>query len=209
MTYHKISIKSLSHNQLLKLLRGHRIRVKHGSGHEVHVSEEQHKKIMNSHHKGMGCTLQFDPYQIDMHKNGHGFFDAFKSIGKVVAPALIDSGANLLKGAIAGSGIRGRPRKVGHHSHHEHHAHHGHHAHGDGFFDAFKSIGKVVAPTLIDEGANLLKGAISGSGARRGRPRKAGHGEGVHHHKSKKSGALNPAGYGEGKARKRRGKGFN
>ena len=44
--YHKISISKLSRPQILKLLKGERVRVKHGSGHEFHAAEEQHKKIM-------------------------------------------------------------------------------------------------------------------------------------------------------------------
>ena len=44
--YHKFAIHTLSHAQIGKLLNGHRIRVKHGKGHEIHTSEEQHKTII-------------------------------------------------------------------------------------------------------------------------------------------------------------------
>ena len=46
--YHKVGVQKLSHNQILKLLRGERIRVKHGNHHEIHASEEQHKKIITA-----------------------------------------------------------------------------------------------------------------------------------------------------------------
>jgi hypothetical protein len=70
--YHKIPISKLSHHQILKLLRGHRVRVKHGQGHTLHVSEEQHKKIMTAHRKGKAHTLQFDPFQIEAHEHLRG-----------------------------------------------------------------------------------------------------------------------------------------
>ena len=168
MTYHKISIGKLSHAQLLKLMRGHRIRVKHGSGHEIHVSEEQHKKIMCAHRRGAGTTIQFDPYQMDMHK--------------------------------------------GHHGHGEGHAHHAHHAHhGGSMLDYVKPVVKTLGPVAIDAGSNALKGLIDGWGARGRRKSRTGHGEGTIHHKRKSNtgGALNPAGYGEGKGgRRKRGKGI-
>lgn len=183
--YHKIGIHRLSPTQISKLLNGHKIRVKHGQGHEIHASEEQHKKIMTAHRKGKAHTMQFDPFQIAQHQHlrhghgegmkhavhhrpvhhahmhhgngeGEGFFG---SIARAVAPTLIDYGANALKNRLGnGEGIRhrGRPRK--------------HHA----------SMGE-------------------GKGRRR---RGKGEGEGMHSrsrysHKSHGE-ALYPAGYGEG-----------
>lgn len=70
--YHKINIHKLSHAQIGKLLNGHRIRVKHGHGHEIHASEEQHKKIMKAHQKGCGTTIQLDPFQIQNHQHMRG-----------------------------------------------------------------------------------------------------------------------------------------
>ena len=37
MPYHKININKLAHNQILKLLKGKHIQVKHGSGHETNA----------------------------------------------------------------------------------------------------------------------------------------------------------------------------
>ena len=124
MPYHKINISKLSHNQILRLLRGHRIRVKHGNGLEINASEEQHKKITRAHKKGSGATIQFDPYQIEQHqhmrhkqkggkcgkalfpagysvkrkrKKGKGFADIAKKTAKVLAPIVIDESAKYLK----------------------------------------------------------------------------------------------------------------
>ena len=113
--YSKTNIAKLSKAQILKLLKGHRVRIKSGSGHEISLSKEQHKKLTRAHKKGMGSTLQFDPYQIDMNyeplrgkanpkKMGEGIFDIAKSVGKSVAPALIDLASNELKKKIEGSG---------------------------------------------------------------------------------------------------------
>jgi hypothetical protein len=143
--YHQVAIQKLSHNQILKLLRGDRIRVKHGHGHHIHASAEQHKKIMNAHKKGQGCTIQLDPFQQSMpehhalkHKGGvmrhggvvsHGegwLGDAFKEVAKELAPHAIDWGARKIKEKIHGWGD-GEGMHHGHpHAHHLHHAHHAH-----------------------------------------------------------------------------------
>jgi len=127
--YHKTSIQRLSPAQISKLLNGHRVRVKHGHGHEVHLSSEQHKKLHAAHRKGAGITMELDPYQIQMHQHlrghsrrrhgeGEGFFDVAKQyaapVARAVAPALIDVGANALKNYAAGhgEGLIRRPRAV-------------------------------------------------------------------------------------------------
>ena len=201
MSYHQVSIGALSHPQLLKLLRGERIRVKHGHGHNIHVSEEQHKKIMNAHKKGCGTTIAFDPYQIDMHKghaghhahnvHGEGVFDIIRDVGKAVAPVLIDAGASGLKSGIAGLGIHRRkshtvgatkrkaPTK----------------RKGKGFMDMIKAGAKMVAPVLIDAGANGLKGAVSGLGIKHHRKSKTMTKTAPKRRKPRKGGALMPAGY--------------
>ena len=143
--YHEIGIEKLSHAQILKLLGGKKIRVKHGSHHKIHVSEAQHKKIMTAHRKGAGCELQFDPYQIDNHQHirhggvmrpieGHGFLgDMAKKGVKMIAPHAIKAGTHLLKYGID-QGANALNNKIEgwgpHHPHHpEHHLHHHHHAH--------------------------------------------------------------------------------
>ena len=140
MTYHEIGIQALSPSQHSKLRNGHRVRVKLGNHHKIHVSEEQHKKIHKAHAKGSAHTIQFDPYQQEIHKSGGGWMDTLKDIGRVALPILkpiatdlahkgLDFGIN----KITGSG-RGRPKKhhggalypAGyglHHGYHQHHAH--------------------------------------------------------------------------------------
>ena len=67
----------------------------------------------------MGYTLQFDPYQVDMNyeplrgkpnpkKMGEGIFDIAKSVGKSVAPVLIDLASKELKNKIG----TGKKRKA-------------------------------------------------------------------------------------------------
>ena len=144
MPYHEINLEKLSHNQILKLLRGERIRVKHGHGHKIHASHEQHKKIMAAHRKGCGVTMQFDPYQIDHHKS-HGLFGNIgKAISTVVkspfvhdiakqaAPIALDLGKRYLENKLIGHG-------VGHH-HHEHGE--GHHVHHHEYGEGYKKHGE-------------------------------------------------------------------
>lgn len=119
--YHKIAIHKLSPAQIGKLLRGHRIRVKHGSGSEIHASEEQYKKIGKAHQKGCGTTIQFDPYQMEHHrfmrgKTAEGIFGNIAKVSKVVghtlapvarklAPVVIDAGSKYLKSQMSGSAL--------------------------------------------------------------------------------------------------------
>ena len=200
--YHQININKLSHNQISKLLNGHRIRVKHGHGHTIHASTEQHNKISKAHRKGAGHTIQFDPYQIEHHQHlrGHGG----GSVGSVVnhlakstikhyAPKVIDYAANYAKNKISGLGME--------HPQHLHHAYHPHYIHGEALNGgALMPAGygvkrgrprkghgiaselathafKTVAPILINEGAHYLHKKISGRGGRpqkRGRPKGKG-----------------------------------
>ena len=49
--YSKTNIGKLSKAQISKLLKGHRVRVKSGTGHEISLSKEQHKKLTRAHKK--------------------------------------------------------------------------------------------------------------------------------------------------------------
>lgn len=66
--YQKIGIQKLSRGQIVKLLQGKRIRVKKGSGMEIHVSKEHAKKLESAEKKGCGITMQCDPYCCEMNK---------------------------------------------------------------------------------------------------------------------------------------------
>jgi len=78
--YHPVEIERLSEPQIRKLVRGMPVRVKHGKGHIVHASVEQHKKIHRAHMKGKGVTLSLDPYQCQHHMGlvGSGFMSNVK-----------------------------------------------------------------------------------------------------------------------------------
>jgi len=78
--YTPVGIHQLSAKQISRLLNGHGVRVKHGSSHKVHLSSEQHKKLIRAHHKGSGVTLVLDPYQIEHHQclRGEGVMSSLK-----------------------------------------------------------------------------------------------------------------------------------
>jgi hypothetical protein len=73
----------LSQASIKRLLQGHTVRVKHGSGLNLHLSKMQMKKHTASKNKGKGYNLTLDPYQSQMH--GEGLFgnigNAFRSVG--------------------------------------------------------------------------------------------------------------------------------
>jgi hypothetical protein len=200
--YHKVPIQKLSHSQIMKLLKGDRIRVKHGSGHEIHVSEEQHKKIHAAHKKGAGTTIQFDPFQQQMEAHhvlrsigGKGFKEgALKFLRKEVLPTAIDFGAEQLKKVAVGDGMKKirvkkkTPAKK-----------------GKGFKEgALKFLRKEVLPTAIDFAAEQAKHAAIGDGIHHGYHVHPHHAHAHHahphhahaHHAHAHGGALLPAGYG-------------
>lgn len=82
--YSPAEFAPLSQASLKRLMKGHTVRVKHGSGLQLGLSKMQMKKHMASKKKGQGgYNMTFDPYQSQMH--GQGFFEdvgsAFKSLG--------------------------------------------------------------------------------------------------------------------------------
>ena len=180
--YHETGIKHLSPVQISKLLNGHRVVIKHGTGHKIHLSEEQHKHIMRKSKLGKGHTIQLDPYQLDNHQHlrklhGHG----------------------------EGEG-------EGMHKHHSKHhiKHHGHgegacHAYGEGHRHGvedhvFKDLSHFAFHTLAPAAVDIGKvAALSALGMKKSTKK--------HTLKLKKSGltggALEPAGYGEGSVKKK------
>lgn len=119
--YSSADFAPLSPASMKKLLRGHTVRVKHGSGLKLHLSRVQHKKHHSSKLKGKGYNLTFDPYQMQMH--GKGFFDdvgnAFKSagnsfvenvapvvkpVGRKIASTLIHQGIPMALSSAGGAG---------------------------------------------------------------------------------------------------------
>jgi hypothetical protein len=115
--YAKSEIKKLSEKQLSKLLNGHAVRVQYGSGLNVQLSPEQHKKLMKANAKQKGMTIRFDPYQLLNHghlrKSGIGRMAKKLMGGNVISTskdaskALITAGSDRAVRAIEGSGLRG------------------------------------------------------------------------------------------------------
>jgi hypothetical protein len=82
--YSQAEFAPLSQASLKRLLKGHTVRVKHGTGLKLALSKMQMKKHLASKKKGQGgYNMTMDPYQSQMH--GQGFFDdvgsAFKKMG--------------------------------------------------------------------------------------------------------------------------------
>jgi hypothetical protein len=74
--YHKVGVQRLSPNQIRKLLKGEKVIVKHGSHHQLHLSEKDAKDVTKKGRLGKGHTVQLDPYAQDLNrqhiKHGHG-----------------------------------------------------------------------------------------------------------------------------------------
>ena len=204
--YHQVPIEKLSHNQILKLVKGERIRVKHHpSGHKIHLSHEQHKKVMAAHRKGQGITIQADPYQRDLIKSSGILGNIGKTISSIAhspitreivhhaAPIVMDLGKKYLERKLSGHG-EGMHHHGHHHLHHEHHAHHGHHGEGSthemkGEGVKRKRKGKGTTPkhrhtpkshhggALFGGDGGSLNAAGYGIGGRKGKSgRRTGHG---------------------------------
>ena len=62
--YIENGVEKLSKAQVSKLLNGHKVRVKQGNHHKIHLTEEHSKKLHRAHLKGAGTTIQLDPYAI-------------------------------------------------------------------------------------------------------------------------------------------------
>jgi hypothetical protein len=205
--YIPTSVEPLSHPQMSKLLKGHAVRVKHGHGHQLHLSHQQHKKLMSAHSKGKGMNLMLDPYQIDMH--GQGFLSSAMKSAKSVAGSKL--GKQILKTGInAGAKLASNyiPPSVAQAVAHEASSHLVGHGLLSSAMKGVKSVagsklGKQILKTGINAGAQALghSGYVPPSVAS-----SLGHiatkavGKGVHrrkkHHKKSHGGALYPAGMG-------------
>ena len=201
--YHPTNVGKLSAEQTRKLLGGHRVRVKHGNSHVLHLSNEQHKKVMSAHKKGCGTTLQLDPFQQQMEhhytlkhggeaRKGRGAYDFLKSAIKAVAPLAIDEGGKFIKSKVEGWG--GKPKKTKKRAIRK--------TKGDGILDDIASglihvglptaghlAGEVLggpAGAMVGEMAGNMAGDAIGNLTGRGLPRK---------HRRERGGALMPAGY--------------
>ena len=65
--YSSVGIQALSPSQIRRLKKGHNVRVKLGTAHNIHLSPEQIKKLHAAAKKGKAITVVFDPIQIQNH----------------------------------------------------------------------------------------------------------------------------------------------
>jgi hypothetical protein len=81
--YHTTGVGKLSETQKSKLRNGHPVRIKIGSGNNLHLTDPQIKKLQSAHKKGAAYTLTMHPEQAEKH--GEGFFGDIASKAKAFA----------------------------------------------------------------------------------------------------------------------------
>jgi len=81
--YHTTGVGKLSETQKSKLRNGHPVRIKAGSGNNLHLTDPQIKKLQSAHKKGAAYTLTMHPEQAEKH--GEGFFGDIASKAKAFA----------------------------------------------------------------------------------------------------------------------------
>jgi hypothetical protein len=92
--YHSTGVQKLSENQKSKLRNGHPVRIKQGSGNNLHLTDPQIKKLQSAHKKGAAYTLTMHPEQAEKH--GEGFFGDIASKAKAFAHKKIIGNKDLL-----------------------------------------------------------------------------------------------------------------
>jgi hypothetical protein len=92
--YHSTGVGKLSESQKSKLRNGHPVRIKIGSGNNLHLTDPQIKKLQSAHKKGAAYTITFHPEQAEKH--GEGFFGDIASKAKAFAKKQIISNKDLL-----------------------------------------------------------------------------------------------------------------
>ena len=81
--YHSTGVGKLSESQKSKLRNGHSVRIKLGSGNNLHLTDQQIKKLQSAHKEGAAYTITFHPEQAEKH--GAGFFGDIASKAKAFA----------------------------------------------------------------------------------------------------------------------------
>jgi hypothetical protein len=190
--YNSVGIQSLSPSQIRRLKKGHNVRVKLGTAHNIHLSPEQIKKLHAAAKKGKAITVVFDPIQIQNH--GSGVFGNIsgksKAKGKGVVSDIFHTAGNVSKTVGLGVARKHTPaaKKRGTKK-------------GKGFFGDLGNIAKTGALSIaqqgIDAGANYLNNKVNAMGGALKRHRIVG--RKVAHKKksfggSGSGGALYPAG---------------
>ena len=193
--YSSVGIQSLSPSQIRRLKKGHNVRVKLGTAHNIHLSPDQIKKLHAAAKKGKAITVVFDPIQIQNHGSGvfgniSGKCGSKGCKGKGVVSDVFHTAGNVSKAI--GLGVARKhtsaPKKRGIKK-------------GKGFLGELGNIAKTgalsVAQQGIDTGASYLNNKINGMGVvphrrivgRRSVNKKKSHGG------SGCGGSLYPAGY--------------
>jgi hypothetical protein len=93
--YHKVSISKLSKHQLLRLIKGHKIRVKHGSGHDISLSSAQHTLFERAKKLNKGISIALDPIQQELMTHGGSFHDAMKRIVNKIGDHVENTASNV------------------------------------------------------------------------------------------------------------------
>ena len=83
--YHSVGVQKLSETQKSKLRNGHPVRIKKGSGNNLHLTDEQIKKLEAAARKGAAYTLTMHPEQAAKHKTGEGLFGDIAAKAKAFA----------------------------------------------------------------------------------------------------------------------------
>jgi len=98
--YTPVKIHQLSSTQQRKLSKGDKVIIRHGSGQEIYLSNEQLKKFDKATQKGSGLTIRFDPYQQDEFiQSGSGIRDVFRKVAKIGQKALRNKAKDALQRA--------------------------------------------------------------------------------------------------------------
>ena len=92
--YHTTGVGKLSETQKSKLRNGHPVRIKIGSGNNLHLTDPQIKKLQAAHKKGAAYTLTMHPEQAEKH--GEGFFGDIASKAKQFAISTVKKNRDLI-----------------------------------------------------------------------------------------------------------------
>jgi hypothetical protein len=92
--YTLVGVQKLSETQKSRLRNGHPVRIKKGSGNQLHLTNEQIKKLESAAKKGAAYTLSLHPEQAEKH--GSGFFDDIASKAKKFAISTIKANRDLI-----------------------------------------------------------------------------------------------------------------
>ena len=94
--YHSTGVQKLSETQKSKLRNGHPVRIKKGSGNNLHLTDDQIKKLESAAKKGAAYTLTMHPEQAAKHKSGEGLFGDIAKKAKAFAISTVKKNRDLI-----------------------------------------------------------------------------------------------------------------